>query len=111
LAEIERITDDTKFNGKSLVDGENLSITDTNNMGGNNLLTSTQGISAINFNDNKGDGVIRLSYDSATSQFTARDLISGNVQIVTVSATTLSIGDTETLRFGSLGMEVIIDNN
>lgn len=108
LAEVDRISGDTEFNGTPLLSGSTTSVADVNNLGGSNLLAN--GLGNFQFRDNFGDGLVSIAYDASTQTMTATNLETNASQSVSIPSTAIDSGQTETVRFGAIGLTLEMDD-
>ncbi len=112
--EIDRIAADTEFNGNALINGSTSTGTNINDINAaasgdaDNLIGA--GFTSINFGDSFGDGAIQISYDQATDVMTVRNLETEDEEAVSVGATAISAGATQTVNFNDIGVEIVLND-
>jgi flagellin len=113
-AEVDRIADDTKFNGTQLLAGATAVTSNVNDLNAtasgeaDNLLG--EGFEDFIFTSSYGDGGVKVDYDGTTRAMTLTDILTGDKETVTVTSSTISAGDTEDVNFNNLGVTVRINS-
>jgi flagellin len=110
LSEISRISEDTTFNGVSLLTGSSTTTTSNNGLGGSNLLAAA-GISDIAFEEGVGDGMYQFSYAAATNTITATNMVTGQTADVIISPNAIGSGSTEMVPVGGMGIQLTLNEN
>lgn len=111
--EIDRIANDTTFNGRQLLAGSSTTSANNTNLGGDGVatavdnLTVANGFQSIEFSDSFGDGAVKIEFNSTTNLMTLTNKLTDAKQSVLVTSTS---GD-ESLDFNNLGVVVNINNN
>jgi flagellin len=108
LAEIDRIAQDTEFNGVSLINGSTSISTVRNGLttAADNKLQTADGFQSIQFNT---AGTYVFTYDAATDVLTATNLTTGQSEGVSVGSTAITGNNTQTVTFNNLGGVVVLN--
>ena len=114
LSEIDRISNDTTFNGVTLLAGTPSSVTKLNSQT-TDYVDAAHGIQSIDFdssvtNTTNLGSFFTLSYDSNTSVLTAKNLRTGVTQGVNIGTGPIGTNNTQIVNFGSLGTSVTLDS-
>ncbi|HXG81952.1 MAG TPA: flagellin [Sphingomicrobium sp.] len=105
LKEIDRIAEDTEFNGNKLVGGgEVQTITPTAVA---TDLQAADGFASIKFDQDVGDAAFQFSWDQSSTTLTLTNKKTGASESVNVGST--AITDTEEVRFAQLGATVTLN--
>ena len=119
-SEVDRVAALTNFNGTTLLAGSTSVNAKTNNLSAfsannatsaNNLIGNGNGFESINFSQNFGDGAIKVDYNATGRVLTVKDLVNNKTQSITLSATTIAAGSTETYNFGDIGVKIALNSN
>lgn len=108
-AEIDRVAADTAFNGTALLSAGTTVSSDINNTGAANDIG--EGFEAINFSDSFGAGAIKVDFTAATNVMTVTNLENGSAQSIDIGGTAITTGNTQTVNFGSLGVDITLNSN
>lgn len=114
-AEVSRVANVSNFNGTSLLKGSTKVASDVNDMvttadsATTNLIG--EGFDSIDFAQDYGAGAIKIDYDKDTKVLTVKDLVNNKTQSVTISGTTIAVGDTESYNFGDIGVKIALNSN
>ncbi|HEU0070293.1 MAG TPA: flagellin [Alphaproteobacteria bacterium] len=110
LTEVDRIAAVTKFNGVSLVN--DASTTDVSLVGLNSLsrIDAAHGFAAIALDSGVGDAQIHVTYDIFSNILKLTDLTSGVSQGIDVGNAAIPAGQTQQVRFNSLGATVTLNS-
>jgi flagellin len=107
--EIDRIAQDTEFNGTSLVNGSSTTTTTLNGFSGSNI-QAADGFASIKFGNDVGDAMVTVSYDSTTDVLTLTNKTTGESQGVAIGNTAIGTNETQTVNFDELGIVVELNS-
>lgn len=114
-AEVSRVANVSNFNGTSLLKGSTKVAADVNDMVTSATSDTTnligEGFDSIDFAQDYGAGAIKIDYDKDTKVLTVKDLVNNKTQSVTISGTTIAVGDTESYNFGDIGVKIALNSN
>jgi len=112
LNEIDRIAADTEFNGNQLVNGSITVDTLLNGIpGANNFLEAADGFQTIEFTPAVGDSALDISYDTTTGVMTVRDLVSGEVQGLSINAASaIPANEKQVIVFDEIGATITLNS-
>ena len=103
LSEVDRIAQDTDFNGTSLVNGS--SQTDVS-LNGSSVIDAAHGFASITLGNDVGDTTISVSYDSAIDVLTLENLTTGESQGIAIGSNAIATNATQTVNFDQIGVVV-----
>lgn len=113
LSEVDRVANDTEFNGTKLVQGSTVvagavnSVDDTN---GANLVNAADGFASVAFDDDVGDAAFVLDFDENSNVLTLTDLTNGTSQGVDIGATVIAANETQNVRFDTVGATITLNS-
>ena len=116
LSEIDRISNNTTFNGVTLLAGSQVTSTSLNaQAGSNNFVEAADGFQSIAFDasvtsTSATQAVFTFSYDSTNNVLTATNLTTGVSQGVDIGATAIAVNSTQTVTFTNLGTVVTLNS-
>jgi len=116
LSEIDRISNDTTFNGVTLLAGTTSTVTSLNGQSNaNNYVQAADGFQSISFDSTVTDtssttAVFTFAYDSSTNVLTATNTTTGVSQGVDINASAIGVNDTQTVNFANLGTTVVLNS-
>ena len=116
LSEIDRISNNTTFNGVTLLAGTAVTSTSLNaQVSSTNFVEAADGFQSISFDATVTDttattAVFTFSYDSSTNVLTANNLTTGVSQGVDIGATAIAVNATQTVNFSELGTTVVLNS-
>lgn len=116
LAEVDRIANDTEFNGVNMVAGNATTQTSINNQGGTgNFVSAANGFQTINFDASvtstaSTTAVFTFTFDSTTNVLTATNKTSGTSQGIDVGSAAIPVNTSQTVVFGNLGVIVTLNS-
>ena len=110
LSEVDRIAAVTKFNGVTLVNGA--TTTGVSLIGLNSLsrIDAAHGFASISLDSGVGDAQIHVTYDIFSNILKLTDLASGVSQGIDVGSAAIPTGQTQQVRFNSLGATVTLNS-
>ena len=113
LSEIDRISNDTTFNGVTLLAGTSVSQTKANSAT-TNYIDAGHGVQNIAFDSTVTDttnpgAFFTLNYDSASNVLTAKNLRTGVSQGVNIGSAAIATNATQVVQFSGLGTTVTLD--
>lgn len=106
--EIDRVSDDTAFNGRTLLSGSTTTSADINDLGSDNLIG--EGFDSVDFAADFGDGAIKVDFTAATNIMTVTNLANGSAQSVDIGATAIALGSPQNVSFDSLGVTIALND-
>lgn len=108
LLEIDRIAQDTEFNGVQLINGSTAVNTVRNGLttAADNKVQTADGFQSIEFNT---AGSYTFTYDATLDVLTATNLTTGQSEGVAVGSTAITGNSTQTVSFNSLGGTVVLN--
>ena len=114
LSEIDRISNDTTFNGVTLLAGTSSSATKANTAT-TNYIDAGHGVQSITYDNTVTDATnpgafFSFSYDSSTNVLTAKNLRTGVSQGVNINSTAIATNATQVVNFTALGTTVTLDS-
>src|SRR5690606_1899035 len=109
LKEVDRISQDTEFNGNKLVGGGEVQTIQTGFTLANTLLGTEDGFASIKFDQSVGDAAFQFSWDQSSTTLTLTNAKTGASESVNVGST--AITSTEEVRFAQLGATVTLNSN
>lgn len=111
LEEIDRVANDTDFNGTKLVQGSTAVTGATNGLtGAANLIEAADGFQAIEFDQDVGDASFTVQYDSTTNVLTVTDLTNGTSEGVDIGSTNVTANETQEVRFDAVGATLTLNS-
>ena len=114
LSEIDRISNDTTFNGVNLLAGTPSTQTVANSAT-TNYIDAGHGIQGIAYDSSVTDATnpgafFSFAYDSSTNVLTAKNLRTGVSQGVNIGSGAILTNATQVINFGTLGTSVTLDS-
>jgi flagellin len=107
LSEIDRISNDTTFNGVTLLAGTTAVATGLNGLSAaKSYVEAADGFDQINLTS---AGSYTFAYNSTTHVMTATNLTSGVSQGVDIGASAIAVNGTQTVNFSQLGATVVLN--
>jgi len=116
LSEIDRISNNTTFNGVTLLAGSQVTSTSLNGQAGSaNFVEAADGFQSIAFdasvtNTSSTTAVFTFSYDSTSHVLTATNITTGVSQGVNIGATAIAVNSTQAVTFSQLGTVVTLNS-
>jgi flagellin len=108
LSEIDRISNDTTFNGVTLLAGTTAVATGLNGLtNAKDYVQAADGFDQINLTS---AGSYTFAYNSTTHVMTATNLTSGVSQGVDIGASAIAVNSTQTVNFSQLGATVVLNS-
>lgn len=111
--EIQRIAQDTEFNGQKLIEGGSVTVGGIANNATNSTVANADGFTKFTFDKSVVDGAYEVTYDAVNTTMTVTNLITKEVDSATVNAATvnaLALGETHDIRFQKLGLTVTLND-
>ncbi|MEQ8639559.1 MAG: flagellin [Alphaproteobacteria bacterium] len=109
LLEVDRIAQDTEFNGTALVNGSSTTSTARSSLSGS-VVEAADGFASIAFNDSVGNAEFTVSFNATTNVLTINNLTSGQSEGVDIGATAITGNNTQTVNFSNLGATVVLNS-
>ncbi len=106
--EIDRIADDTEFNGSTLVNGTTASTTATVDSLAGQKIGVAEGVESVVFDDNT-DEVFELTFAQATDALTLTNTVTGAIETVGIGSTVITT--TQTVRFETSGATITLNSS
>lgn len=113
LSEIDRIAQDTEFNGNQLVAGASSTSTALPSIStaANNYLQAADGFAEIVFGPSVGDNAFKTSYDSTNGVLTVTNLVNNTSQGINInSASAIPVNQTQEIVFDNLGVTIKLNS-
>ena len=112
LQEIDRVANDTDFNGSKLVSGSTAVTASTNAIAAaaDNFIQAADGVVEITFDDDVTDAAFTIDYDSSSNVLTMTNLTTGVSEGVDIGATAVSENSTEEIRFATVGATITLNS-
>jgi flagellin len=116
LSEIDRIANDTTFNGVALLAGTQATTTTVNaQTAAKNYVQANDGFQSVSFDSTVTDtssttAVFTFSYNSTTKVLTASNEATGVSQGVNIGAAAIATNATQTVNFSQLGTTVVLNS-
>ncbi len=116
LSEIDRISNDTTFNGVTLLAGMANTLTALNGQSAaNSFVQANDGFQSINFdatvtNTSSTTAVFTFAYDATTNVLTATNTTTGVSQGANVGSAPIATNATQSVNFGQLGTVVTLNS-
>jgi flagellin len=116
LSEIDRIANDTEFNGTQLIAGSDVTTTTLNaQSAANSYVQAADGFQSIAFdatvtNSTDTTAVFTFAYSSSTNVLTATNTTTGESQGVDITSAAIAAGSTQTVTFNELGSVVTLNS-
>ncbi|MGZ0187655.1 MAG: flagellin, partial [Alphaproteobacteria bacterium] len=112
VGEIDRVANDTEFNGTKLVSGSTAVTSATNSVstGADNLVQAADGVSSIEFDSDVGDAAFTVEYNSTSNVLTVTDLTNGTSEGINIGATDIAQNATQEVRLDTIGATVTLND-
>jgi flagellin len=116
LSEIDRIANDTEFNGVAMVSGNAVTSTTLNSQAtATNFVQAADGFQTITFdstvtNSTDTTAVFTFAYSTSTSVLTATNTTTGESQGIDITSAAIAAGSTQTVNFTELGAVVTLNS-
>lgn len=111
--EIQRIAQDTEFNGLKLIEGGSKTVGGIANIATGSTIANADGFTKFAFDKSVADGAFEVVYNATNTTLTVTDLINGTVDSALVNAATvnaLSSGETVDVRFQNVGLTITLND-
>ncbi len=109
-SEIDRIANDTEFNGVKLTNGStSTSLARLSLSAANTDIGVEDGVASILPDSNVGNSIFQLSYDSTLKTLSLKDVETGAQESVVLTTTSLTGNQTESVRFDTVGVTVVLN--
>jgi flagellin len=112
-SEVDRIAQDTEFNGVKLIAGTAGSVQTLFNSitsGTENLVQQGDGIQKVTFDSGTSAGVYQITHDSTNKLLTVKNLETGQVESIDVTGESIAAGASKDFRFNQLGLTLTLDS-
>lgn len=112
LSEIDRVANDTEFNGTKLVQGST-EVTSTVSSGidaAENSLDAASGVSNIAFDSDVTDSTYSMEFDATNNVLTVTNLSDGTSEGVDIGGTAIAQNATQEVRFENMGATITLNN-
>lgn len=112
VSEIDRVANDTEFNGTKLVLGSTVVTGAANDVAAaaDNFVQAADGFSAISFDNDVGDAAFIVDFDAASNVLTLTDLTNGTSQGVDIGADPVAANQTQDIRFETVGATISLNS-
>ncbi|MFN4283239.1 MAG: flagellin [Alphaproteobacteria bacterium] len=100
LSEVDRIAQDTEFNGTSLVNGS--SRTDVS-LNASSVIDAAHGFASIKLGNDVGDATISVAYDATTDVLTLKNLATGESQGIAIGNAAIAQNAVQVVNFDQIG--------
>ncbi len=115
LSEITRISDDTEFNGTSLIAGGATTTAALANLNAATLTidAANEGFTSFTFDKSVTDSLFEVTFNATNDTMTVTDLISGAVESKVLDVTAIqaqTAGASTDIKFDTLGLTVALNN-
>ena len=108
MDEIDRIAQDTEFNGTALVNGSSTTTTTLNANASSNV-QAADGFASIRLGNSVGTADILVAYDASTDVLTLTNKTTGESQGVAIGSTAIATNATQTVNFDEL--DIVVELN
>jgi flagellin len=110
LSEIDRIAQDTEFNGVTLINGSSNTSTSLNSQSAStNVIQAADGVQSIAFDSSVSSTAFSLAFDAATDNLTVTNLSTGVAESVALGSTAIAQNATQVAKFGTLGVTITLN--
>ena len=110
ISEIDRIAQDTEFNGVTLINGSTNTSTSLNGQSAaNNVIQTADGFASIAFDSSVGNKAFSVAFNATTDSLTVTDLSTGTSESVALGSTAIAQNATQTAKFGTLGVTITLN--
>lgn len=110
-SEIDRIANDTEFNGVKLTNGSTtVSLGRLSLSAANTNIGVEDGVASITPDSTVGNSIFQLSYDSTLKTLSLKNIETGAQESVVLSTTSLTGNQTESVRFDTVGATVVLNS-
>ena len=112
LSEIDRVANDTEFNGTKLVQGstEVTASTATNLGAAENNIETADGVAAISFDSDVTDAGFTVEFDATNNVLTMTNLADGTSEGVDIGGTAIAQNATQEVRFENMGATITLNS-
>ena len=112
LNEIDRVANDTEFNGSKLVHGSTAVTAAANSIStaGDNFVQAEDGITAVEFDTDVGNAAFTIDFDADTDVLTLTNLTTGISEGIDVGSTAVAENQTQDVRFDNLGATITLNS-
>ncbi|MEQ8639562.1 MAG: flagellin [Alphaproteobacteria bacterium] len=112
LLEVDRIAQDTEFNGNAMVNGSSATTATRNTLTASSI-EAADGFASINFDDTVaagGDVFFTIAYDSTTNVMTVSNLSTGESEGINIGATAITGNNTQNIQFNNVGTTIVLNS-
>ncbi|MEQ9125258.1 MAG: flagellin, partial [Alphaproteobacteria bacterium] len=112
LQEIDRVANDTDFNGSKLVRGSTAVAGAASSIAAaaDNFVQATDGVVDVAFDNSVTESAYTLEYDSSSNVLTLTNLTDGTSQGVDIGSTAIAANGTQEVRFGAVGATITLNS-
>ena len=110
--EIDRVANDTEFNGVKLVAGSTAvsSATNSVSVAADNKVQAADGVASIEFDADVGEAAFTVEYNSSTNVITMTDLTNGTSEGIDIGSTAIAQNATQEVRFDTIGASITLND-
>lgn len=112
--EIERIAQDTEFNGQALIKGGSTTVAQAPAISaGNNALDAASGFTNVTFDKSVADAAFEVTYNATNDTLTVTNLDSNTVESKVIDAAAIAAqtaGASTDVKFDALGVTISLNN-
>lgn len=110
-SEIDRVANDTEFNGTKLVQGSTAVTASTTGAGGaESNIDAANGVSNIEFDSDVTDAGYTLDFDATNNVLTMTSLVDGTSEGIDIGGTAIAQNGTEEVRFENMGASITLNS-
>ena len=112
LEEIDRVANDTDFNGTKLVQGSTQVTSATNSIStaADNFVQAADGVASIEFDEDVGSKSFTIEFDSSSNVLTVTNLTDGTSEGIDIGGTAIAQNATQEVRFDTVGTTVTLND-
>ena len=111
LSEIDRVANDTEFNGTKLVQGSTEVTASVSGLTGDqNNIETADGVASIAFDSDVTDAGFTVEFDQANNVLTMTNLADGTSEGVDIGATAIAQNATQEVRFENMGATITLNS-
>ena len=108
-SEIDRIAQDTEFNGQTLVNGSTSTTTVLNGQAaGDRIFEAADGFAGIALDSDVGDAAISVSFNATDNVLTLTNLTTGVSEGVNIGGTAIALNEEQSVRFNQIGATITL---
>ena len=111
LSEIDRVANDTEFNGTKLVQGSTEVTASVSGLtGSENNIETADGVASIAFDSDVTDAGFTVEFDQANNVLTMTNLADGTSEGVDIGGTAIAQNATQEVRFENMGATITLNS-